>query len=551
MLTTKGQKFWMFCIGLIALLFGAVILIPFKSIFTCEKIFLIEMIVKLGIIPVLLLLLSIYPNKLKYRQVSGCRNQSRIVSVMSYFPLVIYLTTIITESIYLLARGYVISGQPPLGVLSWSLWFVALTVFLVAIIAFYCVLPNVEMQLDIKEHVIFDFIAFVMMICFGALYYLISKSTHEIFLEVGPTGDPFLFIVYVCGLIGFGIHLRSLKNTFYADEVNVCLRYNDLDAKSFVSRMAEYNRAYNDIMNRFEDYFEEDYDTEIEEELEAVEEAPVEEVAPAVEEAPAEEVAPVVEEAPVEEVAPAVEETPVEEVAPAVEETPIEEVAPVVEETPVEEVAPVVEEKQQVEIQVIVDPEAVEQLEAKQEEVEKLEAEIEEIRLAKAAEEEAKLAEEAAKQAARLEAQKLAEEKALKNKEEMEPSFKKLSSFAKGLEDVSCIENSEKKQIRFLYGKKVFLIMTDTAKDYRLQFMVDPNKVVQWWNINSDIRPRSNKTDNWFKLTNKGSFTEELLFEIISSSRDFIVAETERIAAEKKAERALARQKAKEAKENK
>ncbi len=503
MLTTKGQKFWMFCIGLIALLFGAVILIPFKSIFTCEKIFLIEMIVKLGIIPVLLLLLSIYPNKLKYRQVSGCRNQSRIVSVMSYFPLVIYLTTIITESIYLLARGYVISGQPPLGVLSWSLWFVALTVFLVAIIAFYCVLPNVEMQLDIKEHVIFDFIAFVMMICFGALYYLISKSTHEIFLEVGPTGDPFLFIVYVCGLIGFGIHLRSLKNTFYADEVNVCLRYNDLDAKSFVSRMAEYNRAYNDIMNRFEDYFEEDYDTEIEEELEAVEEAPVEEVAPAVEE------------------------------------------------TPVEEVAPVVEEKQQVEIQVIVDPEAVEQLEAKQEEVEKLEAEIEEIRLAKAAEEEAKLAEEAAKQAARLEAQKLAEEKALKNKEEMEPSFKKLSSFAKGLEDVSCIENSEKKQIRFLYGKKVFLIMTDTAKDYRLQFMVDPNKVVQWWNINSDIRPRSNKTDNWFKLTNKGSFTEELLFEIVSSSRDFIVAETERIAAEKKAERALARQKAKEAKENK
>ena len=550
MLTTKGQKFWMFCIGFFALLLGGVVLVPFKSIFTCEKIFLIELIVKLGAVPALILLLSIYPNKLKYIQVKGYRNQSRIVSVMSYFPVVIYILTIITESVYLLARGYVINGQPPLGMIPWSLWFVALIIVFVAVACFFRVLPDVEMQLDVKEHVIFDIIVFVVMVCLGALYYLISKATHGIFLKEGPHGDPYLFVVYLGALISFGINMHFIKNLIHADEINMCLRFNDLDATAYVSQMAEYNRAYNDIMERFEEYFAEEESEEEQDEVveeaapaeEVVEEtAPVEEVVE--EAAPVEEV--VEEAAPVEEVAE--EAAPVEEIveeAAPVEEV-VEEAAPV--EEAVEEAAPVEEVVE--EIATIVVPN--EELVAKQEEVEKLEQEIEEIRLAKIAEEEAKLAEEAAKKAAREEAARIAEEKALKAKEEMVPSFKRLVQFAKGLDEVSFIENTEKKQIRFFYGKKVFLIMADNPKDYRLQFMVDSAKVVEWWNINSDIRPRSNKIDNWFKLTNKGSFTEELLLEIISTSREFIQAETERIAEEKKAQRAEARKKAKENKEEK
>ena len=522
MLTTKGQKFWMFCIGFFALLLGGVVLVPFKSIFTCEKIFLIELLVKLGAVPALILLLSIYPNKLKYIQVKGYRNQSRIVSVMSYFPVVIYILTIITESVYLLARGYVINGQPPLGMIPWSLWFVALIIVFVAVACFFRVLPDVEMQLDVKEHVIFDIIVFVVMVCLGALYYLILKATHGIFLKEGPHGDPYLFVVYLGALISFGINMHFIKNLIHADEINMCLRFNDLDATAYVSQMAEYNRAYNDIMERFEEYFAEEESEEEQEEATLVEEV-VEETAP-------------VEEV-VEETTPAKEV--VEEAAP-VEEV-VEEAAPV--EEVVEEAAPVEE------VTTVVVPN--EELVAKQEEVEKLEQEIEEIRLAKIAEEEARLAEEAAKKAAREEAARIAEEKALKAKEEIVPSFKRLVQFAKGLDEVSFIENTEKKQIRFFYGKKVFLIMADNPKDYRLQFMVDSAKVVEWWNINSDIRPRSNKIDNWFKLTNKGSFTEELLLEIISSSREFIQTETERIAEEKKAQRAEARKKAKENKEEK
>ena len=61
----------------------------------------------------------------------------------------------------------------------------------------------------------------------------------------------------------------------------------------------------------------------------------------------------------------------------------------------------------------------------------------------------------------------------------------------------------------------------------------------------------ANKKDNWFKLTNKGSFTEELLLEIIDSSRAFVIAETERIAAEKAAAKEEAKAKAKAEREAK
>ena len=180
-----------------------------------------------------------------------------------------------------------------------------------------------------------------------------------------------------------------------------------------------------------------------------------------------------------------------------------------------------------------------------------LEAEIEQIKQEKIEAEQQKLAEEAAKQQAKEAAAKLAEEKALQNKAEMQPSFKKLVSYTKALEGINVIEDDAKNQVRFLYGKKAFLVLTDTPKDYRIVFMADPMKVVEWWNQNPEIRPRSNKKDNWFKLTNKGSFTEELLLDIIKSSREFVIAETERVAAEKAAAKEAAKEKAKAEREAK
>lgn len=533
MLTTRSQKFIMFCIGFLTLVLGAVMLVPFKSICKADNMLLIEAISKLIVIPILIILLSIYPNKLKYIQVKGYREQSRIVSVLSYFPAFVYLGSLIIESLYLLTQGYVLGMSHPLGIASWNLWFVALLVSLVLIACAYAVLPKYEMQLNISEHVILDVCLFILVLCFGFMYYIVLKQTNDLFMEAGTKGDKFLLVVYLAGIILFVALLGFVKHTIQRDEVNVNIRMNDLDAKSFVARVAEYNRAYNDIMDNFENYFTEEgsLTVDIQEREEISQLANVEETEAV--EAPVQEAE--IEEEPVEEVV--VEETPVEETP--VEETPVEEA--IVEETDVQN-------KPEPEVVVVQSEELEEiltQIVEKSAQAALLEAEIEQIKQEKIEAEQQKLAEEAAKQQEKEAAAKLAEEKALQNKAEMQPSFKKLVSYVKSLEGINVIEDDAKNQVRFLYGKKAFLVLTDTPKDYRMVFMTDPMKVVEWWNLNSEIRPRSNKKDNWFKLTNKGSFTEELLLDIINSSREFVIAETERIAAEKAAAKEAAKEKAK------
>ena len=201
MLTTRSQKFLMFCIGFFALVLGAIMLVPFKSVYKDDSILLIEAISKLVVIPILIILLSIYPNKLKYIQVKGYREQSRIVSVLSYFPAFVYLGSLIISSLYLLTQGYVLEMSHPLGIASWNLWFVALLVSLVLISCAYAVLPKYEMQLNVSEHVILDVCIFIVVLCFGFMYYIILKQTNDIFMEIGTKGDKFLLVVYIAGII--------------------------------------------------------------------------------------------------------------------------------------------------------------------------------------------------------------------------------------------------------------------------------------------------------------------------------------------------------------
>ena len=490
MLNTKGQKFKMFLIGVISLLLGAVILVPFKSVFFHEKILMIELITKLCVIPVLMLLLSITPNKLKYAQVAGYRNQSRIVSVMSYFPIFIYILAIIVGSLYLITQGYILNGSAvPEGVNVWPMWFIGITVFAVGAILFFHYLPKFEMLLDTLQHVIFDLLLLFIAVGFGVFYHRALVSTHELFAGVGIHGDPILLVKYIAALVFIGYEFHFICRLIADDEVNVTIRFNDLDCTEYVSRMAEYNRAYADIMDGFEEFFEN------EDELECDEECECEECE-----------------------------------CHSCEEEPAAEVK-------AEEPAAEVKAEAQLEP---VDQETVE-------EIDRLEAEVQEL---KEAQEKAE-ALEAQRAKEREEAAREAYEKALQNKAEMRPTFAELVSYARSLDQVSSIENKEKAQVKFFIGKKLFLIIADTDRDYRLQFNVNPLDVVEWWTINPEIRPRSNKTDNWYKLVNKGTFTKELLFDIVLHAHDFMIKQIEDVAKAKEALKLAKAEARKAAKANK
>ncbi len=238
---TKGQKFWMVFIAVLSLLLGLVVLVPFKSISSSANIFTLEMVIKLVAIPLIILLISVFPNKLKYIQVKGYREQSRIVSVISYFPAVVYLCALIGESIYLLAQGYVLNGSAPLGTIPWNLWYVALIVDLVIFMIAVHIFPRYEMQLDTKEHIILDACVFVLMICFGLMFLLVSKGTHEIFLAAGQKADPLLLCLYILAFIGFVAEIYYIAAVARNDEVDLDIRLNDLTASSFAVKSFRYS----------------------------------------------------------------------------------------------------------------------------------------------------------------------------------------------------------------------------------------------------------------------------------------------------------------------
>ena len=570
MITTKGQKFIMLLIGIVSMLLAVATILPFKTVFEHEKIFNIEIVVKLIVIPVLILLLSIYPNMYKYRQVIGYREQSKVVSVMSYFPGVSYIVGLIVNALYVLTKGV-----EPLGMTSWCLWFIVFVVALVAICCLFHVFTRFEMLLGVTEHAILDISLFIIGVCFAVMSFQITKAYHNTMLQEGRIGGIYFTIIAIATLIGFGLHIRNLINLVSDDEVNISIKMADLDATSFVAKTAEYNRAYNDILDDFEGYFGEQGDLdvlveeveedseEVEEDSEEVEEAS-EEVKEDYEAANTEESAEEVELEVVDESLEAEGEDPAEE-AENLEETPEAEgpIASSVTATTDEalETPEIIEEGEFFEDEVVeiiresvkevvsveyVDEEVIAELTeeqqsliaAKKQEIEEKRALIEQEALALEASE-AELAslregiapkqEEPVKEAA---------PKVEKEPKSFEPSFRSLTNIAMGIPGATIVQNEQKTSTKCMVDRKPFLLMTDTPNNYRLVFFADLDKLAKWMIAEpSIVKAKSPKGDNWFKVVNKGQMKEELLEDIILSSQKALLKFNE----EEKARRAAAR----------
>jgi len=556
MITTKGQKFIMLLIGIVSMLLAVATILPFKTVFEHEKIFNIEIVVKLIVIPVLILLLSIYPNMYKYRQVIGYREQSKVVSVMSYFPGVSYIVGLIVNALYVLTKGV-----EPLGMTSWCLWFIVFVVALVAICCLFHVFTRFEMLLGVTEHAILDISLFIIGVCFAVMSFQITKAYHNTMLQEGRIGGIYFTIIAIATLIGFGLHIRNLINLVSDDEVNISIKMADLDATSFVAKTAEYNRAYNDILDDFEGYFGEQGDLdvlveEVEEDSGEVEEdyeaANTEESAEEVELEVVDESLEAEGEDPAEE-AENLEETPEAEgpIASSVTATTDEalETPEIIEEGEFfeDEVVEIIREsvKEVVSVE-YVDEEVIAELTeeqqsliaAKKQEIEEKRALIEQEALALEASE-AELAslregiapkqEEPVKEAA---------PKVEKEPKSFEPSFRTLTNIAMGIPGATIVQNEQKTSTKCMVDRKPFLLMTDTPNNYRLVFFADLDKLANWMIAEpSIVKAKSPKGDNWFKVVNKGQMKEELLEDIILSSQKALLKFNE----EEKARRAAAR----------
>ena len=109
---SKAQKNWMIAIGIVSLVLGLIVALPFRSIpglNNGENIFVVESVLKL-ILGVVAILLAIYPAIKKYQQLYNYREVSKLTLVMAYFPIVIYIIATIINIIQTLSFDYVSAG---------------------------------------------------------------------------------------------------------------------------------------------------------------------------------------------------------------------------------------------------------------------------------------------------------------------------------------------------------------------------------------------------------------------------------------------------------
>lgn len=496
---SKWQKFLMYLIGLFAMIFGIIVIIPFRAFWPNMGLYTLESLIKLIILPVVILLLSLYPNILKYRQIANYREQSKIVSFTSYFPITCYLIGLLSFAIYTLGKSVTPFIDVGLGLGFYSLWLVIIVVTLVLIFISIFTLNRFEMRLNIKEHIILDLCIFVLVVFYALLINKINQIYRNYFElnvpRVGTIGEVELLFIFIFYAILFIIGIKKLYYFVLADEINLAIKMTDIDSTSELAREVEYNRAYNAILKKFESSFltEEDQTFILEDSLNN-------------------------------------NIQPTEDIDEnKVESFDIDTPTKVIE---------VVEEKV-----IPVDEDKLAELEAKKKELDQVKAEVdkqeEQIKAI-----EAELIEKEKEQVVSIPPLKVDENKKPKPKTvekvpvNIIPSFKTLTNYAKSIPNITVVENEKKTSMRFMVGKKLFLIANETNRDYRLTFMYDLNEIVDLMiKYNVVVKTNTPKGPNWFKLVNKGDFKEEDLYDIIDKAHATLLKLEEQKASERIARR--------------
>lgn len=522
---SKAQKNWMIAIGIVSLVLGLIVALPFRSIpglNNGENIFVVESVLKL-ILGVVAILLAIYPAIKKYQQLYNYREVSKLTLVMAYFPIVIYIIATIINIIQTLSFDYVSAGvgsvlsEKMLGVVVSAL--VAYFVFAVyALLRAY----KIMMRFDMKDNIILDVVIFLFIVCFTLLEWRINVVYGKAYGDIAEykLGNSLIFFVYILLVIAFCLTLRWIIRTFKKDEQ--LIHYVGGEGYEYEIKQKEHHRAYNDILDDFEMYFDENSDDYSKLQIEEVTE----------EESHEEEVQTV-------EVQDEYEDEEEDNQEVFVAEPTLEEINT----TDSEEVKSLNSEKAEI-AKVVAEKHAMlNEIEAKQAALEEAKAELRKQR----ADYEALLAEVQAMKLESVEVETPEVVAPTKKTKKIVPSFEKMVEYANSFSDhegFKAVANPKGNLIKYYIGKKMYLVMQSTNNDYRISFITSSNKFVEYLKARPGelIAPKNLKDNYWVKLTNKGKeeakFMRKVIKEAVLTAEKQIADEAAAKQAERKAKAA-------------
>ncbi len=503
---TKGQKIYMYISAILGMLIGIFVLIPFRTLpglFTAENaenFMEIELWIKCVILPIIVIALSVFANVKKYQELNDCLDRSKVVNVMSYFPMANYLCGLLVFVILTL-----IYSNSLLGFNAWAVIVILLVLYLTFIVVGFHILSNALFRLDVVGTTILDVVVVAIVACFAFITWRVNVDYFQEYAHEASyigSGDPLLFFIYVASAITFIVLCIRLVTLFKKDNRSIYVGEGayERDYERMVKR--EYDRAYNDIMDDFEIYFKEHFDDAFDpkgHKKEAVEET--KEESPACPKCGAELVAgnkfctvcgEKIDEAVLEKINSKESNEKVEAQEEDKEEAKSEEV-----ETHEEAQAETQEEVQE-EVQVETQEEAQEET---QEEVQ-------------------------------VETQEEAQEEVQEGKE-IVPSYLETVEYASKIRnrDMKITSNGEKTVHKFYYRKKLFLISIDNHSEYSLILLCDKYEAVDLQSLypKSFVKPLTPKGEQWFQAINKGDLPEVFIKKIIEDSVKIVEQREEEI----------------------
>jgi hypothetical protein len=259
---SKGQKVFLYLCGLLSFFIGIVAMIPFRTLpgVNLESgIISTELIVKQVVLFVVVILLSIYPNIKKYQQLKNARERSKAMNMMCYLPIACYLVGLLVFIAHTLSYPYFAGKVSPLGDSVTAVILVVILCYVFFVIYAYHKVHSIVMKLNFSGELLLDIAVFLMTACFVVMAWRVDASYYDVFRYAdGFLGkaDIALFVEYLIAVIIFIIFVRGWFRTLKVDETSIYVNPTDFTDGIEDIQRAEYNRAYNDILDDFEAYFD-------------------------------------------------------------------------------------------------------------------------------------------------------------------------------------------------------------------------------------------------------------------------------------------------------
>lgn len=523
---SRKQKCFILISGLLALLCGLVAAIPFRAfpgLSQVENILEIDILAKL-IAGLVALLLAIYPLFVKYSLINKFRESSKTIVIMTYFPILAFAIGSVVNVIYTLSFDFVSLGMyAPLSTKVLSVIVAILTAYLVAAIYWIFSVHKVLIKVDKLANILFDVFIFVSVLCIIVLQWRINSLYNDVFssYEEFYLGTPFLFAIYLIIIVILYFGYNNLVKLVRKDETLIFYIKGNLFNDQI--KKVELNNAYNDTLDDFEQYFDENLDEYSKMEIEEVENF---EFANKKQQQDNIELVKINLDGSV-----SFEKLDDENL----EANDTEELKEINKKK--FEVQKALEEKNQ----------KLSEIRNKKSELENAE---EELRKAKALFEE-DLNEYNQYRLEYASTPTVEEVETKKKEKKFSPTFEKMVEYAKSFSDregFKVNENAKGNLLKFYLGKKMFLVMQSTASDYRISFITTPDKFVKYVTSKPGVFvvPKNLSDNNWIKFTNKGKEDTKVVKDIIKQAVQTAEKQIEEEKALKEAakkEKALAKAK--------